>query len=63
MDVQALGEGGLQLGDVAHVGQQPQLDLAVVGADQDISRLGHEGLADLAALLGPNGDVLQVGVR
>ena len=63
MDVQALGEGGFQLGDVAHMGQEAQLDLAVVGADQHLARLGHEGLADLAALLRPDRDVLQVRVR
>ena len=62
VDVEAVREGALQLRDVADVGQQPQLDLAVVGADQHVARLGDEGLADLAALLGAHRDVLQVGI-
>jgi hypothetical protein len=52
----------LQLGDVADMGQQAQLDLAVVGADQHMAGLGDEGLADLAAFLGADRDVLQVGI-
>jgi hypothetical protein len=62
VDVEAFGEGLLQLRDVADVGQQAQLDLAVVGADQHFARLGDEGLADLAAFLGADRDVLQVGI-
>jgi hypothetical protein len=51
VDVQAVGEGLLQLGDVADVGQEAQLDLGVVGADQHLARLGDEALADPAAFL------------
>ena len=46
----------------AMCGQDAQLDLRVVGRDQEVAVLGHEGLADLAALLGADRDVLQVGV-
>jgi hypothetical protein len=62
VDVLAVQEGlaqGLHLGDV---GGQAKLDLAVVQADQLHAFLGHEGATDLAALLGPHRDVLQVGV-
>ncbi len=62
MDVDPVREGLLQLRDVAYVGQEPQLDLRVVGADQHMARLGDEGLADLAAFLGADRDVLQVGI-
>ena len=55
-------EGALQLRDVADMGQQAQLDLAVVSADQEMTRLGDEGGADLAAFLGADRNVLQVGI-
>ena len=51
-----------ELRDVGDVGQHAQLDLAVVGRDQLVPALGDEGRADLAALLGADRDVLQVGV-
>ena len=63
MDVEPVSKGLLQLGNVANMGQKPQLDLAIVGADQDVAGLSDEGLADLAALFGANRDVLQVRVR
>ncbi len=47
------------LGDVRG---QAELDLAVVNRQQLAPRRGHEGLADLAALLGAHRDVLQVGI-
>ena len=43
VDVEAVQEGALQLRDVADVGDEPQLDLAVVGADQHVAGLGDEG--------------------
>ena len=55
-------EGLLQLRDVGDVGEQAQLDLAVVGRDQHVARVGDEGRADLAAFLGADRDVLQVGI-
>ena len=45
------------------VRQQPQLDLRVVGVEQDVSRLGDEGGANLAAQLGANRNVLQIGIH
>ena len=48
-----------QVGDV---GQQPQLDLRVVGADQHMARFGNERVADAAAFLGADRDVLQVRI-
>ena len=62
VDVVAVGEGLLQLRHVGHVRGEPQLDLAVVGAHQHMAGLGDEGVADLAADLGADRDVLQVGV-
>ena len=45
------------------MGQHPQFDLRVVGRHQRPALLaGHEGRADLAAGLGPHGNVLQVGI-
>ena len=61
MNVDAVGEGLLQLRDIGHMGQHAQFDLAVVGADQLRSGRRHEGGADLAALLGAHRDVLQIG--
>ena len=60
MDVDALGEGLLQLRDVGDVGEHAQLDLRIVGRDAACARRGDEGGADLAALLGADRDVLQV---
>ena len=62
MDVEAFGKGLFQLRDVGDVRQQPQLDLAVVGADQLVALLRDEGLADAAPFLGTHRDVLQVGI-
>ena len=41
-------------------GQQPQLDLRIVGRDQLHAGRGDEGFADLAAFLGADRDVLQI---
>ena len=46
-----------------HVGQDPQLDLAVVGGDQgQVRRPGHEGAADPPTERRPDRDVLKVWV-
>jgi hypothetical protein len=56
-------EGLLEPGVVGQVGHDPHLDLAVVGGHQALeARPGDEALADLAALLGADRDVLQVRV-
>ena len=46
----------------AQVGQQPQLDLRVVGRHQQVARRRHKGGPDAAALFAPNRDVLQIRV-
>jgi hypothetical protein len=50
---------GLLAGEVR---EHPQLDLRVVSRDEHVSAFGDEGAPDLAADLGPDRDVLQVGV-
>ena len=62
MDVLAAGETFFQGRNVGDMGQQPQLDLRVVRADQHIARFGDEGVADAAAFLGADRDVLQVRI-
>ena len=47
----------------AHVGEDPELDLAVVGGDQRrVRRAGDERVADAPAERRPDRDVLEVGV-
>ena len=55
-------EGLFQGRDVGDVGGQAQLDLAVIGREQHMARLGDEGVADLAPFLGADRDVLQIGI-
>ena len=62
VNVDPVAEGLLQLGDIRDMGQDAQLDLAVIEADQPHARPGDEGLADAAALFGAHGDVLKVRV-
>ena len=52
----------MSVGSFEQVRQDAQLDLAVVRAEQQVARLGHEGLADAPALRGADRDVLQVRV-
>ena len=47
-------------GNVGDVGEQPQLDLRIVGRHQLVAGRGDEGAADLAAVLGAHRNVLQV---
>ena len=44
------------------VGHDAQFDLGVVGSHQLVTLWRDESLADLAALLRTNGDILQVGI-
>jgi hypothetical protein len=62
VNVGAVAEGLLERGDAGDMGEQAQLDLRIVGRDQFVSRLGDESLADLAAFLGADRDVLQIGI-
>ena len=62
VDVLAAQEDVAQDLLVGDVGQDPQLDLVVVHAQQDVAGLGDEAGADLAAGLGADRDVLEVRV-
>ena len=61
VDVLALRKGIAQRIDIGHVRGQPQLDLAVVGGQDDIAGLCHEGMPDLTADFGADRNVLQIG--
>ena len=62
MNVEALAERLLQRLDAGDLGEEPQLDLRIVGGDELHPRRGDEGAADLAAVLGADRDVLQVRI-
>ena len=57
-----VAEGLLQFRDVGDMGGEPQLDLAVIGRQQQMPGLGDKGAADSAALLGADRDVLDIGL-
>src|SRR4030081_3023219 len=42
--------------------EHPQLDLRIIGGDQDVSWGGDEGAADLASKFGADRDVLQIWI-
>ena len=63
VDVLVVVECVDERGVFAEVGEDAQFDLRVIGADQQVVGLGDEGASDLAAELGADGDVLEVGVR
>ena len=60
VDVEPVGEGLAQRRRVGHMGKHAKLDLAVVGRDQPLALLRHEGLADGAAFTCTHRDVLQI---
>ena len=62
VDVLARAEGVDERRVAREVGEDAQLDLAVVGGEEEVARLGHEGLADAPALRGADRDVLEVRV-
>ena len=63
VDVVVRGKGPAQGRIVGIMGQNPQLDLRVVGRQERPARAARdERLADLAPVLGPDRDVLEVGV-
>ena len=63
MEVLSRAERLDQQGVLGEVRHDPHLDLAVVGRQQRlVARAHHETLADPATCLGPDGDVLEVGV-
>ncbi len=63
MDVELAVKGGDQRRILRDVGEDPQLDLAVVGRHQAPARLGDEGAPNRLPQLGADRDVLQVRVR
>ena len=62
VNVVTIGKGLFQRVDSRHVGQDAQLDLAVVERQEHIALFGDKGLADAATFLAAHGDVLQVGI-
>ena len=62
VDVLAGQEGLLHMLVAGDVGEDAQLDLAVIGVYQHAAGPRHKVGAELAAQLGADGDVLQVGV-
>ena len=62
VNVLAIGEGVAQRRHIGHMRRQPQLDLAIVGRQDDIAGLGDEGVADLPPDFGADRDILQIGI-
>ncbi len=60
VDIVAVREGVAQCGHVRHMRGQPQLDLRIVGGDQDMAGLGDKRLAQLPPDLGADRNVLKV---
>src|SRR5690606_10223211 len=62
VDVDAIMEGLSQCGNVGDVREETQLDLRIVGGNEDVAWCSDEGLANLATFLGADRDILQVGI-
>ena len=62
MDVLVVLEGVAKNGVARAVGEEAELDLGVVGDEQNPAGIGDEGGADFPAGLGADGDILQVGI-
>jgi len=58
VNVEALAERLLQRLDAGDLGQEPQLDLGIIGGDELVSVGRDEGAPDLSALLGADRNVL-----
>ena len=58
VDILVVAEGFDHALVLAHVRDDAELDLRVVGGEQHVAIGGHERLADVAAALGTHGDVL-----
>ena len=44
------------------MGEQAELDLRVIGREQDVARLGDEGGADAASKFGADGNILEIRI-
>ena len=63
MNVEILLESIEQGSFVAQRGDDPQFDLRIIGRKQQILIVSRdEGLPDFAAVLGPNWDILEIGI-
>ena len=63
MDVDPAGECfGKATDAAAQVGEDPQLDLRVVGGEQDATGRRDECSSDPASFLGSNRDILQIRI-
>ena len=60
VNVEPVAERLLEHGNVGDLRKQPQFDLRIIRRHQLVAGRGDEGAADLAAVLGAHGDVLQV---
>ena len=63
VNVEVVREGALERWDVGEMGEEPELDLAIVGRDELAPFGRDEGAPDLAPFLGADRNVLQVGFR
>ena len=63
MDIEALAEHLNHILIATEMGHDSQFDLTVVGTEEETAGLGDETFADLLAVIGADGDVLQVGIR
>ena len=61
MNVEPIAERLAQRRNIGNLGQQPQLDLRVVGRDELRPRVRDEGAPDLAPLLGRIGMFCRFG--
>ncbi len=62
MHILAPAEGLDECGILGKVGEDPQLDLRIVGGEQQMTRGSDEGGAHAATECGADGDVLKIGV-
>ena len=62
MDVMAVAEGLFQAVDSGDMGEDAQFDLGIVRATRTFALFRDKRLADAAAFLGADRDVLQVGI-
>ena len=60
MDILSGGKGLLERIDIGDMRRQPQLDLAIVGGEDDMPGRSNNGLPDLTSDLGPDWKILQI---